>query len=71
MGSNNLSKNMTKLSIINTNARSLAPKLGSLVDCMVETDTKLAVVTETWFREGQDLNNLKRSVTESGSLEPL
>lgn len=37
--------------IINTNARSLCPKIHSLTDCMDEMDASLAIVTETWMRE--------------------
>ena len=44
-----------ELTLINTNARSLAPKVDSLIDCFTELDVDIAVVTETWFREGDDL----------------
>ena len=30
-------------------------KISSLIDCINETDTKIAFVTETWLRDGQDL----------------
>ena len=42
-------------SIINTNARSLCPKISSLIDCMSETDTRLAIITETWLQDGPQL----------------
>ena len=44
-----------ELTLINTNARSLAPKIDSLIDCFDEMSVDIAVVTETWFREGQEL----------------
>ena len=40
--------------ILNTNARSLAPKMNSFVDCFNETDCKLAIITETWFGSSSD-----------------
>ena len=50
---------MTRLSIINTNARSLKPKLESLIDCMNETDGHVAVVTESWLKDGEALEEAK------------
>ena len=46
-------------SIINTNARSLCPKISSLIDCMSETDTRLAIITETWLQDGPQLEHNK------------
>ena len=43
--------------LINTNARSLCPKIDSLVDCITETDTQIAVVSETWLQSGTQLNH--------------
>ena len=40
---------------MNTNARSLCPKIGSLVDCLLEMDSVLGIVSETWLTDGQDL----------------
>ena len=45
----------TKLSIINTNARSLCPKITSLIDCIDELEASVAVVTETWLADGEPL----------------
>ena len=45
----------TKLAIINTNARSLCPKITSLVDCMEEMEASVGVVTETWLADGEQL----------------
>ena len=36
-----------RLNLINTNARSLCPKIDSLLDCFEELEVDLAVVTET------------------------
>ena len=36
--------------MLNTNARSLAPKIESLADCMGELEADTAVVTETWMQ---------------------
>ena len=47
----------TRLSIINTNARSLCPKINSLIDCMEEIEASIAIVTETWLRDGQALQD--------------
>ena len=45
--------------IINTNARSLCPKLSSFVDCFKEMESHIAVVTETWLKEGKDLEDMR------------
>ena len=39
--------------IIYSNARSLCPKMDSLLECMEEIEVSLAVVTETWFRDSR------------------
>ena len=57
MGSeNSVSEPVTKkkdtLTIINTNARSLIPKIDSLDECFGELEADIAVVTETWMRDG-------------------
>ena len=38
-----------------TNARSLCPKIKSLIDCMEEMDCSVGVVTETWLSDGDFL----------------
>ena len=43
--------------ILNTNARSICPKVGSFIDCYKEMDACLAVITETWLRDGQQLED--------------
>ena len=44
-----------ELKFINTNARSLRPKITSLIDCFKNLDLSYAVVTETWFTDGEKL----------------
>ena len=41
------------LSFINTNARSLLPKLDSLCDCLFEKSCDFALVTETWLQDNR------------------
>ena len=36
---------------MNTNARSLAPKMQSLADCMEEIEADVSIVTETWLQD--------------------
>ena len=50
-----LNKNELPLNIINTNARSLCPKMGSLVDCMSDSDSIIGIVSETWLSDGTEL----------------
>ena len=45
----------TDFTLINTNARSLCPKINSLIDTMEELDAAVAIVTETWLAEGKTL----------------
>ena len=41
------------MNIINTNARSLKPKITSLLECLNETDTDVAIITESWLRDSE------------------
>ena len=43
------------MNIVLINARSLRPKLFSLLDTMNEMNSQIALVTETWFRESSEL----------------
>lgn len=45
----------TNLTIINTNARSLCPKITSLIDCLDEMQGTVAIITETWLADGEPL----------------
>ena len=44
-----------KLIVINTNARSLCPKVNSPLDCFNETGVSIGIVSETWLRDGSGL----------------
>lgn len=50
-------KDTKELTIINTNARSLCPKIDSLVACFEELRAHIAIVTETWFKDGPALDS--------------
>ena len=49
--------------MLNTNARSLCPKVRSLIDCIGEMDAGFAVITEKWLADGttlgEDLSDLE------------
>ena len=45
-------KNVTAFTIVNTNARSLCPKIHSLIDCFNELEADIAIITETWLTSG-------------------
>ena len=45
----------TKITILNTNARSLCPKIESLLDCFDEMEGTIGVITETWLADGETL----------------
>ena len=44
-----------KFVAINTNARSLCPKVNSLLDCFTEMNVSVGIITETWLNEGSGL----------------
>jgi len=43
------------LTVMNTNARSLCPKVSSLIDNLANLNCHLGVVTETWLADGETL----------------
>ena len=45
-----------KITLINTNARSLCPKINSLIDCLSELSASMGIVTETWLNVGAGLD---------------
>ena len=45
------------ISFLLTNARSLTPKIGSLIEYFDERDLTFALVTETWFTSGRATEN--------------
>ena len=46
-----------QFNIINMNARSLCPKVNSLLDCMEELSSSLGIITETWLADGHGLED--------------
>ena len=50
---NKHSKSCASLRFINSNARSLNPKIDSLYDCFVEKELDFAMLTETWYQDGR------------------
>ena len=60
------------LTIINTNARSLCPKIDSLIDCFSELDVDISIITETWLKDSpqldQDLADLEQGAGLSAIL---
>ena len=45
----------TIINVANTNARSLCPKIDSLIDCFEEMDATIGIITETRLSEGESL----------------
>ena len=43
------------MTVINTNARSLCPKIGSLIDCFTELAAGVGIISETWLTDGDSL----------------
>jgi len=41
-----------RLTIINTNARSLCPKINSMTDYFNDLGCTFAIITETWLSDG-------------------
>ena len=53
---NPVNKKLVKpITIISTNARSLCPKIDSLIDCMEEMDSVIGIISETWLADGPSL----------------
>ena len=56
-------KTVKPITIITTNARSLCPKIDSLVDCMEEMDSAIGMIPETWLADspslGTDIDELR------------
>ena len=55
------------MTVLNTNARSLCPKINSLIDCFGELNATIGVVTETWLSDGESLDeDIEHLVLRSG-----
>ena len=50
------SDNKTQFNVINTNACLLRPKISSFLTCFLNLAMTLAIVTETWFAQGNSLD---------------
>ena len=50
-------KNKFELTLINTNAKSLCPKVNSLITCFEELEASMPIVTENWLTDGQSLSD--------------
>lgn len=48
--------NKTEINLVNTNARSLKPKINSFIDCYKELDLTFGIITETWLADGVGLD---------------
>ena len=57
--------------MINTNARSLCPKINSLLDTMEELEASVAVVTETWLADGVTLEEDKQDLLLGAGISML
>ena len=56
------------MTFINTSARSLCPKINSLIDPIEELDAAFAVVTETWLADGATLEDKQDLLLGTGLL---
>ena len=59
------------ITFLNTNARSLGPKKDSLIDNLRELECQFAVITETWFTDGQRLEDGLRNLEDGAGSESL
>ena len=55
--------------VLNTNARLLCPKITSLIDTMEETGAVMSVVSETWLKDGEGLDNDRDDLREGAGME--
>ena len=59
------------INIVNTNARSLCPKIDSLIDCFEELDVTLGIVTKIWLPDGTSLNQDVQDLAKGAGLDML
>ena len=64
-------KKKDTLTVINTNARSLCPKIDSLVQCFSELDVDIAVITETWLKDGDALSEDLKDLEMGAGISSL
>ena len=65
---NTKEKYCPSFSFVNTNARSLKPKLEALYDCFHEKDLDCAIVTETWLQGEREVEEVKEILEHNYSL---
>ena len=68
---NKKSKPYRRLCFINSNARSLAPKVRSLYDCFSDKQVDFAVLTETWYQSNRALADILGEYPARFSLEAI
>ena len=56
------------VTLINTNVRSICPKINSLIECLDEVDAAFGVITETWLTNGEDLQDKKDDLSAGSGL---
>ena len=61
----------TPITIVNTNARSLCPKIHSYIECLEELDAQIGIVTETWLSDGVSLEEDKLDLEHGAGLGML
>ena len=59
---------LERITVVNTNACSLCPKMNSLIDYFNELDTTFAIVTETWLSDGHGLEKYLRDLQDGSGL---
>lgn len=59
----------TLFTLINCNARSLCPKLDSLIDCFNETEAAIGFVTETWMTDTDAADMSEKLEAMAGNKE--
>ena len=62
-------KNKNNTNILLVNARSLSPKLYSLVDTMHELDAQITMVTETWLKRNAHTDDQLRTLRDALGYE--
>ena len=60
--------NKIPFTVINTNARSLSPKINSLIDCFSQMEASIGVITETWLTDGEALDEEIDDLTSGTGL---
>ena len=60
-----------EITVINTNARSLCPKINSLIDCWDELKSDVGIVTETWLADGEGLEEDREDLVQCAGLGML